>query len=95
MYKTYLPLPGDEPPVLQAKREARRAALAAMIGDAGEAYKRTADIVAADKRGDAKSTSGPDAKSLPGPDESLRILIGRAKKNPELVKQMRERGLIP
>ena len=87
MFKTYLPLPGDEAPVLKAKREARRAALAAMKGDAGEAYKRTADIVAEDARGDAPSD--------PGADAALRTLIEMAKKDPELVKQMRERGLIP
>jgi hypothetical protein len=87
MYKTYLPLPGDEPPVLQAKREARRAALAAMIGDAGEAYKRTADIVAAE--------GGADAPSTPSSSEALRILIERAKNNPELQAELRQRGLIP
>jgi hypothetical protein len=87
MFKTYLPEPGNKPPVIQAKREARRAALAAMKGDAGEAYKRTADIVAADQGGNAKST--------PGSAEALRILIEMAKKDPELVKKMRERGLIP
>jgi hypothetical protein len=87
MFKTYLPEPGNKPPVIQAKREAIRAALAAMKGDAGEAYKRTADIVAADQGGNAKST--------PGSAEALRILIEMAKKDPELVKKMRERGLIP
>ena len=87
MYKTYLPLPGDKEAVLQAKREARRAALAAMIGDAGEAYKRTADIVAAEA-GDAEP-------SRPSSDEALRILIERAKNNPELQAELRQRGLIP
>ena len=87
MFKTYLPLPGDEAPVLQAKREARRAALAAMIGDAGEAYKRTADIVAAE--------AGDDAPSRPSSGEALRILIERAKKNPELQAELKQRGLIP
>jgi len=87
MYKTYLPLPGDKEAVLQAKREARRAALAAMIGDAGEAYKRTADIVAAE--------AGDAAPSRPSSDEALRILIERAKNNPELQAELRQRGLIP
>ena len=87
MYKTYLPLPGDKEAVLQAKREARRAALAAMIGDAGEAYKRTADIVAAE--------AGDAAPSRPSSDEALRILIERAKNNPELQAELRQKGLIP
>jgi hypothetical protein len=87
MYKTYLPLPGDKASVLQAKREARRAALAAMKGDAGEAYKRTADIVAAE--------GGADAPSTPSSSEALRILIQRAKNNPELQAELRQRGLIP
>tara|TARA_Y100000114_G_scaffold38288_1_gene33939 strand:+ start:1077 stop:1718 length:642 start_codon:yes stop_codon:yes gene_type:complete len=87
MFKTYLPLPGDKAPVLQAKREARRAALAAMIGDAGEAYKRTADIVAAD--------AGDAAPSRPSSEQALRILIERAKNNPELRAELEQRGLIP
>lgn len=87
MFKTYLPLPGDEEPVLQAKREARRAALAAMKGDAGEAYTRTADIVAAE--------AGDDAPSRPSSGEALRILIERAKNNPELQAELRQKGLIP
>ena len=87
MFKTYLPLPGDKASVLQAKRDARRAALAAMKGDAGEAYKRTADIVAAE--------AGDAAPSRPSSDEALRILIERAKNNPELQAELRQRGLIP
>ena len=87
MFKTYLPLPGDEEPVLQAKREARRAALAAMKGDAGEAYTRTADIVAAE--------AGDDSPYRPSSGEALRILIERAKNNPELQAELRQRGLIP
>ena len=87
MFKTYLPLPGDEEPVLQAKREARRAALAAMKGDAGEAYTRTADIVAAE--------GGADAPARPSSSEALRILIDRAKNNPELQAELRQKGLIP
>jgi len=82
--RSYVPQPGDDPPTIAAKREARQLALAAMIGNAGKAYNKTKKEVEA--RLDDASTD---------PDEALAILRQRAEKDPELAERMRQRGLMP
>ena len=82
--RSYVPQPGEDPPTIAAKREARQLALAAMIGNAGKAYNKTKKEVEA--RLDDASTD---------PDEALAILRQRAEKDPELAERMRQRGLMP
>ena len=82
--RSYVPQPGDDPPTIAAKREARQLALAAMVGNAGKAYDKTKKEVEA--RLDDASTD---------PDEALAILRQRAEKDPELAERMRQRGLMP
>jgi hypothetical protein len=82
--RSYVPQPGEDRETIAAKREARRLALAAMVGNAGKAYDKTKKEVEA--RLDDASTD---------PDEALAILRQRAEKDPELAERMRQRGLMP
>ena len=79
--RTYFPQFGDDPETLMNKRQARRDALAAMRGQAGEAYTRTKKIVQA---------SG----GTPTSEEALEELRKRAKTDPELARKLEERGLL-
>ena len=79
--RTYFPQFGDDPQTLLDKRDARRAALAAMKGQAGEAYTRTKENV------DIMTGS-------PVESEALVELRKRAKTDEELRKKLEERGLL-
>ena len=79
--KTYFPQFGDDPQTLLDKRDARRAALAAMKGQAGEAYTRTKKNI------DVMSGS-------PVESEALVELRKRAKTDEKLRKKLEERGLL-
>ena len=79
--RTYFPQFGDDPQTLLDKRDARRAALAAMKGQAGEAYTRTKENV------DIMTGS-------PLENEALVELRKRAKTDKELRKKLEERGLL-
>ena len=72
--RTYFPQFGDDPETLLNKRQARKDALAAMRGQAGEAYTRTKKIV--------QSGGG-----TPTSDEALEELRKRAKTNPDLKRK--------
>jgi len=78
---TYFPEFGDDPETLANKRQARRDALAAMRGQAGEAYTRTKKIV--------QATGGS-----PVGEDALEELRKRAKTDPDLKKKLEERGLL-
>jgi len=78
---TYFPEFGDDPQTLLDKRQARRDALAAMKGQAGKAYERTKKNVQA---------SG----GSPAGEDALEELKKRAKSDPNLKKQLEERGLL-
>jgi len=79
--RTYFPQFGDDPETLANKRQARRDALAAMRGQAGEAYTRTKKIV--------QATGGS-----PVGEDALEELRKRAKTDPDLRKKLEERGLL-
>jgi len=79
--RTYFPQFGDDPQTLLDKRQARRDALAAMKGQAGKAYERTKKNVQA---------SG----GSPAGEDALEELKKRAKSDPNLKKQLEERGLL-
>ena len=79
--RTYFPQFGDDPETLMNKRQARKDALAAMRGQAGEAYTRTKKIVQA---------SG----GTPTSEEALEELRKRAKTDPELARKLEEKGLL-
>ncbi len=79
--RTYFPQFGDDPETLANKRQARRDALAAMRGQAGEAYTRTKKIV--------QATGGS-----PVGEDALEELRKRAKTDPDLKKKLEERGLL-
>ena len=79
--RTYFPQFGDDPETLANKRQARRDALAAMRGQAGEAYTRTKKIV--------QATGGS-----PVGEDALEELRKRAKTDPDLKKRLEERGLL-
>ena len=79
--RTYFPQFGDDSETLMNKRQARKDALAAMRGQAGEAYTRTKKIVQA---------SG----GTPTSEEALEELRKRAKKDPELARKLEEKGLL-
>lgn len=79
--RTYFPQFGDDPQTLLDKRVARRDALAAMIGQAGKAYERTKENV--QKMGGS-----------PAGEDALEELKKRAKSDPNLKKQLEERGLL-
>mgnify|MGYP003124689334 FL=1 len=79
--RTYFPQFGDDPETLLNKRQARKDALAAMRGQAGEAYTRTKKIV--------QSGGG-----TPTSDEALEELRKRAKTNPDLKRKLEEKGLL-
>ncbi len=78
---TYFPQFGDDPETIMNKRNARRDALAAMKGQAGEAYERTKANVRA-------------AGGSPVGDDALEELKERAKNDPDLRKKLEERGLL-
>jgi len=78
---TYFPEFGDDPETLANKRQARRDALAAMRGQAGEAYTRTKKIV--------QATGGS-----PVGEDALEELRKRAKTDPDLKKKLEDRGLL-
>ena len=78
---TYFPLFGDDPQTLINKRNSRRDALAAMKGQAGEAYDRTKKNV--------ELMSGSPVES-----EVLVELRKRAKTDEVLRKKLEERGLL-
>ena len=79
--KTYFPEFGDDLETIKNKREARRNALAAMIGQAGKAYDRT-------KAGLKKNEFGFE------PEAALDELKKRAEENPDLKNKLIEKGLI-
>ena len=79
--RTYFPQFGDDPETLLNKRQARKDALAAMRGQAGEAYTRTKKIV--------QSGGG-----TPTSDEALEELRKRAKTNPDIKRKLEEKGLL-
>jgi len=79
--RTYFPQFGDDQQTLVDKREARRNALAAMTGQAGEAYTRTKKIVQASGAG-------------PVEEDALEELRKRAKTDPEIKRKLEERGLL-
>jgi hypothetical protein len=79
--KTYFPEFGDDQQTILNKRQARRDALAAMIGQAGKAYDRT-------KKTMMETGSGYEE------EEALEELIKRAETNPELKQKLIEKGLI-
>jgi hypothetical protein len=80
--QTYFPNFGDDEETLRRKREARDAALAAMIGQAGKAYDRTkAEII---------SRGGLTLES----ESALEILKKRAKTDAKLRQKLIEKGLI-
>ena len=79
--RTYFPQFGDDSETLMNKRQARKDALAAMRGQAGEAYTRTKKIVQA---------SG----GTPTSEEALEELRKRAKTDPELARKVEEKGLL-
>jgi len=79
--RTYFPQFGDDSETLMNKRQARKDALAAMRGQAGEAYTRTKKIVQA---------SG----GTPTSEEALEELRKRAKTDPELARKLEEKGLL-
>ena len=81
MDRTYFPQFGDDQQTLLDKREARRNALAAMTGQAGEAYTRTKKIVQASGAGSVE-------------EDALEELRKRAKTDPEIKKKLEERGLL-
>ena len=84
MYEIYIPVPGEGPEVIKAKREARRAALSAMKAAAGKAFDRAYEEI----------QGGPSGQR-PTPDQALEVLLERAKNDPELAEKLRNRGLIP
>ena len=76
----YVPIYGDSPETLQAKAEARRAAFETMKQAAGEAY-----------------TGAPEAQAIketPTAAQAERILIERAKNDPELKQQLEMLGIL-
>ena len=79
--RTYFPQFGDDAETLVNKRQARRDALAAMRGQAGEAYTRTKEIVTA---------SGRSATN----EEALEELRKRARTDEVLRKKLEARGLL-
>ena len=79
--RTYFPQFGDDPETLLNKRQARKDALAAMRGQAGEAYTRTKKIV--------QSGGG-----TPTSDEALEELRKRAQTNPDIKRKLEEKGLL-
>tara|TARA_R100001163_G_scaffold63609_2_gene55916 strand:- start:1826 stop:2440 length:615 start_codon:yes stop_codon:yes gene_type:complete len=79
--KTYFPEFGDDRQTILNKRQARRDALAAMIGQAGKAYDRT-------KAGIKENEYGFESEA------ALDELKKRAQSNPELKRKLIERGLI-
>ena len=79
--RTYFPQFGDDSETLMNKRQARKDALAAMRGQAGEAYTRTKKIV--------QATGG-----TPTSEEALEELRKRAKTDPELARKLEEKGLL-
>jgi len=79
--KTYFPQFGDDQQTILNKREARRAALAAMIGQAGKAYDRT-------KAGLKDNEYGFES------EEAMDELKKRAQNNPALKAKLIEKGLI-
>jgi len=79
--RTYFPQFGDDPQTLINKRNSRRDALAAMKGQAGEAYDRTKKNV--------ELMSGSPVES-----EVLVELRKRAKTDEVLRKKLEERGLL-
>lgn len=79
--RTYFPQFGDDAETLVNKRQARRDALAAMRGQAGEAYTRTKEIVTA---------SGGSATN----EEALEELRKRARTDEVLKKKLEARGLL-
>jgi len=79
--RTYFPQFGDDSETLMNKRQARKDALAAMRGQAGEAYTRTKKIVQA---------SG----GTPTSEEALEELRKRAQTNPDIKRKLEEKGLL-
>ncbi len=79
--KTYFPQFGDDQQTILNKREARRAALAAMIGQAGKAYDRT-------KAGLKDNEYGFES------EQAMDELKKRAQSNPALKAKLIEKGLI-
>jgi len=79
--RTYFPQFGDDPETLLNKRQARKDALAAMRGQAGEAYTRTKKIV--------QSGGG-----TPTSDEALEELRKRAQTNPDIKRKLEEKGFL-
>ena len=76
----YVPIYGDSPETLQAKAEARRAAFETMKQAAGEAY-----------------TGAPETQAIketPTAAQAERILIERAKNDPELKQQLEMLGIL-
>jgi hypothetical protein len=79
--KTYFPEFGDDQKTILRKREARRRALAAMIGQAGKAYDRTKSALKDNEYGFES-------------EEALDELKKRAQNNPDLKAKLIEKGII-
>lgn len=80
--RSYVPVPGDTPDTIKAKREARRLALEAMKANAGKAYNKIKKDMLAEENIDSSS------------DNALDILIERSKTNKALRATLQERGLV-
>tara|TARA_S200002703_G_scaffold74073_3_gene63946 strand:+ start:3065 stop:3715 length:651 start_codon:yes stop_codon:yes gene_type:complete len=80
--RSYVPMPGDSPEVMEAKRRARRDALEAMKANAGKAFDVTMERV----------SLGEQPKV--GPEAAILELRRRAKNDPQLAEELRRRGLM-
>lgn len=80
--RSYVPVPGDSPEVLAAKRKARRDALDAMKANAGKAFEVTLERVSV----------GQEPKI--SADAAIAELRRRAQNDPELAEELRRRGLM-
>lgn len=80
--RSYVPVPGDSPEVLAAKRKARRDALDAMKANAGKAFEVTLERVSVGQE--------PQISA----DAAIAELRRRAQNDPELAEELRRRGLM-
>lgn len=80
--RSYVPVPGDSPEVLAAKRKARRDALDAMKANAGKAFDVTLERVSVGQ----EPTISADA--------AMAELRRRAQNDPQLAEELRRRGLM-
>ena len=80
--RSYVPVPGDSPEVLAAKRRARRDALDAMKANAGKAFDVTLERVSVGQ----EPTISADA--------AMAELRRRAQNDPQLAEELRRRGLM-